>query len=242
MKETSSKSLLKALTEAGAGSRRRMADAIMQGSVQVNGRVVSDLRYAVDEDKDRVTVNGCVVDIKPNKLVYLMLNKPAGVLSTVHDDRGRKTVIDILPERYRSLGLHPVGRLDKDSTGLLLLTNDGELTYRLTHPRFEHEKEYLVRIDGNLSHEQIRALEQGIELEERITHRAVVKATKSSLLYNYSITMHEGKKRQVRRMFSHLGRRVIALKRVRVGDLVLGGLGEGRVRELSAGEVGRLSA
>jgi len=177
MKETSSKSLLKALTEAGAGSRRRMADAIMQGSVQVNGRVVSDLRYAVDEDKDRVTVNGCVVDIKPNKLVYLMLNKPAGVLSTVHDDRGRKTVIDILPERYRSLGLHPVGRLDKDSTGLLLLTNDGELTYRLTHPRFEHEKEYLVRIDGNLSHEQIRALEQGIELVDRITHRAVVKAT-----------------------------------------------------------------
>jgi 23S rRNA pseudouridine2605 synthase len=241
MKETSSKSLLKALTESGAGSRRRMADAIMQGSVQVNGSVVADLRYAVDAQKDRITVDGRVVDIKSQKHVYLMLNKPAGVLSTVRDERGRRTVIDILPEKYRSIGLHPVGRLDKDSAGLLLMTNDGEFTYRLTHPKFEKEKEYLLQIGGILKPHEISALEKGIELEDGMTHGAVVKSIKAAPPFNYSITLHEGRKRQVRRMFASLGHRVVALRRVREGSIVLGALGEGHVRELSDGEVGRLS-
>jgi 23S rRNA pseudouridine2605 synthase len=241
MKETSSKSLLKALTEAGAGSRRRMADAIMQGSVQVNDCVVSDLRYAVDTEKDRITVDGRVVDIKSQKHVYLMLNKPADVLSTVSDERGRRTVIDILPEKYCNIGLHPVGRLDKDSTGLLLLTNDGDFTYRLTHPKFEKEKEYLLQIDGVLKPHEVNALWKGVELEDGMTHGAAVKSIRSAPPFNYSITLHEGRKRQVRRMFASLGHRVVALRRVREGDIVLGVLGEGHVRELSDGEVGRLS-
>lgn len=240
MEETLSKSLLKALTESGAGSRRRMADAIMQGAVRVNGVVVADLRYAVDAEKDRITVGGCIVDIKPRKYIYLMLNKPAGVLSTVRDERGRKTVIDILPKRYRSVGLHPVGRLDKDSTGLLLLTNDGGFTYRLTHPKFEHEKEYFVQVDGSLRPEEVRALEKGVELEDGMTHGAAVKSIKSSPPFNYSITLCEGRKRQVRRMFAALGYRVVALRRVREGSIVLGGVGEGHVRELNAEEVIRL--
>jgi len=241
MKKISSKSLLKALTEAGAGSRRRMADAIMHGLVQVNGSVVADLRYAVDAQKDRITVDGRVVDIKSQKHVYLMLNKSAGVLSTVRDERGRRTVIDILPEKYRSIGLHPVGRLDKDSAGLLLMTNDGEFTYRLTHPKFEKEKEYLLQIGGILKPHEISALEKGIELEDGMTHGAVVKSICSMPPFNYSITLHEGRKRQVRRMFASLGYRVVALRRVREGSIVLGALGEGHVRELSDGEVGRLS-
>ncbi|MFA5055154.1 MAG: pseudouridine synthase [Dehalococcoidia bacterium] len=240
MKETSSISLLKALTEAGAGPRRRMADAIMRGSVRVNGAVVSDLRHAVDIDNDRITVDGQKVDIKSRQLIYLMLNKPAGVLSTVRDERGRKTVIDILPVKYRRLGLHPVGRLDKDSTGLLLMTNDGEFTYRLTHPKFEKEKEYLLQIGAILKPHEVRALEKGIELEDGMTRGAVVRSIKSTPPFNYSITLHEGRKRQVRRMFASLGYRVIALKRVREGSVALGELGEGCVRELSVEEVGRL--
>lgn len=242
MKETSSTSLLKALTEAGAGSRRRVADAIMRGSVRVNGAVVSDLRYAVDIEKDRITVDGQKVDIKPKQLIYLMLNKPAGVLSTVRDERGRKTVIDILPAKYRDIGLHPVGRLDKDSTGLLLLTNDGDFTYRLTHPKFEKEKEYLLQIGGILKSHEISALKKGVELEDGMTHGAVVKLNRSTPPFNYSITLHEGRKRQVRRMFAALGYRVIALQRVREGSITLGELGEGCVRDLSAGEVGRLTS
>jgi 23S rRNA pseudouridine2605 synthase len=235
------RTLLKTLVEAGAGSRRRVADAIMRGLVRVNGVVVADLRYAVYAKKDRVEVDGRAVDIKPQKHVYLMLNKPAGVLSTVRDERGRRTVIDILLDKYRNIGLHPVGRLDKDSTGLLLLTNDGEFTYRLTHPRFEKEKEYLLQIGGVLKSHEIIALEKGVELEDGMTHGAAVRSIKSSPPFNYSITLHEGRKRQVRRMFAALGYRVVALKRVREGSLVLGDLVEGKVRELTAAEVGRLS-
>ncbi len=235
------RTLLKALVEAGAGSRRRVADAIMHGLVRVNGVVVSGLRYAVDAAKDRVEVDGRVVGIKPQKHVYLMLNKPAGVLSTVRDERGRRTVIDILPEKYRDIGLHPAGRLDKDSTGLLLMTNDGEFTYRLTHPKFEKEKEYLLQIGGVLKSHEIIVLEKGVELEDGMTHGAAVKSIKSSPPFNYSITLHEGRKRQVRRMFAALGYRVVALKRVREGSLALGDLVQGKVRELTAAEVGRLS-
>lgn len=241
MKETFSKSLLKALTEAGVGSRRRVADAIMRSSVRVNGHVISDLRYVVDAKKDRVTVGVQSVDIRPKRHIYLMLNKPAGVLSTVRDERGRDTVIDILPEKYRSLGLHPVGRLDKDSTGLLLLTNDGDFTYRLTHPKFEKEKVYLLQIGGILKPHEISALEKGIELEDGMTHGAVVKSIKFASPFNYSITLHEGRKRQVRRMFAAMGHRVVGLRRVREGSIKLGDLGEGCVRELSAGEVRGLS-
>lgn len=234
--------LLKALTDAGAGSRRRVADAIMRGSVRVNGRVVSDLKHIVDIGKDQVTTDGKVVDITPKRFMYLMLNKPAGVLSTAHDERGRKTVIDILPVKYRNSSLYPVGRLDKDSTGLLFLTNDGDFTYRLTHPKFEKEKEYFVQVEGRMKADEVRALERGIELEDGVTHKTVVKPVRSSPPFNYSITLHEGRKRQVRRMFAALGYRVIVLKRVREGGIGLGSLEEGEARQLSAREVGELTS
>jgi len=204
--------------------------------------VVDNFRHPLKVANDCVLVDGRMVDFKPQESVYLMLNKPKGVLSTTRDERGRKTVIGVLPVKYRRLRLYPVGRLDKDSTGLLLLTNDGELTYRLTHPRFEHEKEYLVSVDSPLNPTEIRKLERGIELEDGMTSPAVVKGVKDRPPFHYSITIHEGRKRQVHRMFQSLGHRVLTLRRVRMGNLTLGTLKEGETRELTAKEVKALTA
>lgn len=229
--------VLKALTKAGIGSRRWLADAIREGRVEVNGKVVEDFRQPVNVETDRLLIDGRSVDLKPRQVVYLMVNKPKGVLSTTSDERGRRTVMDILPNKYRNLRLYPVGRLDKGSTGLLLLTNDGELTHRLTHPRFEREKEYLVSLRGRLQPGERRKLEQGLELEDGMTHPAIVKEMEALSQFNYSMIIHEGRKRQVRRMFDHLGHHVLALKRIRMGNLSLGKLQEGEIRELSAQEV-----
>lgn len=229
--------LLKALTKSGIGSRRRLADAIKQSRVAVNGEVIEDFRYPVDTDKDRVTIDGRFIELNIGKPVYLMLNKPKGVISTAKDERGRRTVVDVLPQKYHNLRLYPVGRLDKDSTGLLLLTNDGELTHRLTHPSFEHEKEYLVQVSAKLRLNEKRKLEQGIELEDGRTHPATVTEVPSLPPFSYSVTIHEGRKRQVRRMFGSIGHPILSLKRIRMGNLTLGDLGEGKSRELTAGEV-----
>jgi 23S rRNA pseudouridine2605 synthase len=234
-----SKPLLKALTEAGAGPRRRMAEAIKQDKVQVNGETAVSFTQLVDIARDKVMLNGRAVKLKKDKAVCLMLNKPAGVITTMSDEKGRRTVLDILPDRIKRLRLYPVGRLDKDTTGLLLLTNDGDLTYRLTHPRFEHEKEYLVQIRGRLTREERRKLEHGIRLEDGPTHPASVRKV-TSAPYNYSITIHEGKKRQVHRMFERLGHPVLALKRRRIGWLELGELKEGEVRALKGKEIAAL--
>jgi 23S rRNA pseudouridine2605 synthase len=234
--------LLRALIEAGAGSRRKIADAIKNGRVKVNGELVEDFRHPVNLEADRVSMNGRPVDLRRRQTVYLMVNKPAGIITTTSDERGRITVLDILPDRYRRLRLYPVGRLDKDSTGLVILTNDGELTYRLTHPRYEHEKEYLIQIEGSLKPEEKTKLQRGIELEDGLTYPLIVKELKNSAPYNYSITMHEGRKRQVRRMLANLGYRVLALKRIRMGSLKLGNLKEGDFRELTQAEVRALTS
>ncbi|MCJ7654385.1 MAG: rRNA pseudouridine synthase [Dehalococcoidia bacterium] len=234
--------LLKALAEAGVGSRRRIADAIKNGRVEVNGEPVENFRHPVNPETDCVSVNGKLVDLKPRRTVYLMVNKPAGIITTTSDERGRRTVLDILPEKYRHLRLYPVGRLDKDSTGLLLLTNDGDITYRLTHPKFEHEKEYLIHIDGILKPDEKRKLEKGFELEDGMTYPVAVKEIASQPPFNYSITMHEGRKRQVRRMLANLGYQVLTIKRIRMGSLNLGSLKEGFTRELTPAEVRALLA
>ncbi|MBA7597599.1 Ribosomal large subunit pseudouridine synthase B [subsurface metagenome] len=232
-------SLLKALTAAGLGSRRKMADAIKYARVTVNGAVVTDFRYPVNTAKDDIALDGKALDLKPKGTVTLMLNKPAGYISTLSDERGREKVTDLLPDRYRRLRLYPVGRLDKDSTGLLLLTNDGDLAYRLTHPRYEHEKEYLVQVQGRLKKNEMSRLEHGLDLDDGKTSPAKIREI-TIRPFNYSLTIHEGKKRQVRRMFAHLDYRVMALKRVRFGNLVLGELAEGKTRELSAREISSL--
>ncbi len=229
--------LLRLLVGAGLGSRRRLADTIRQGRVQVNGEVIQDFSHPVDVETDTITVDGKSLSLRPEPTLYLMLNKPAGVLSTTKDTRGRKTIIDILPKKYRGLRLYPVGRLDKNSTGLLLLTNDGELTYQLTHPKFEHEKGYLVFIKDKLQSSEKEKMEKGLQLDDGMTYPARIREVKAHHPFNYSITIHEGRKRQVRRMFEKLGHHVLALKRVRVGGLSLGKLKEGQTRELTVQEV-----
>lgn len=234
------KPLVKALTDAGIGSRRRMADAIKQGNVEVNGTVAESFNHPVDPVKDTVYLNGQKINLKADETICIMLNKPGGVVSTVTDDRGRTTVLDILPARFRKQRLYPIGRLDMDTTGLLLLTNNGDLTYRLTHPRFEQEKEYLAQVDGKLLVAEIRQLEHGITLEDGPTYPAAVKRLYGPD-YNYRIIIHEGRKRQVRRMFEHVNHRVTALRRVRFGNLLLGDLAEGDVRPLTNREVKALT-
>ena len=237
LEDMKSGTLLKLLVEAGLGSRRRLADAIRQRRVRVNGEVIEDFLHLVNVETDTVTIEGRLVSLRREPMVYLMLNKPVGVLSTTKDDRGRKTVIDILPEEYRNLRLYPVGRLDKDSTGLLLLTNDGELTYQLTHPKFEHEREYLVFIKGRLQPREKEEMGRGLQFDDGVTYPAVIREVKAHPPFNYSVTIHEGRKRQVRRMFEKLGHHVLALKRIRIGSLSLGNLGEGETRELTIREV-----
>ncbi|MFC1917754.1 pseudouridine synthase [Chloroflexota bacterium] len=230
--------LIKVLTGAGVGSRRKVADLIRGEKVKVNSEIVTGFNHPINAGKDKVTVSGQPVLLQREETVYLMLHKPKGVLSTASDEQGRWTVMHLLPARYRKFRLYPVGRLDKASTGLLLLTNDGDLTYQLTHPKFEQEKEYHVQIEGELSSADRRGLVTGIKLEEGVTAPAKIRevAGAAEAPFNYVITIHEGKKRQVRRMFVALGHRVLALKRVRFGKLTLGDLEEGRVRELKAFE------
>jgi 23S rRNA pseudouridine2605 synthase len=228
--------LLKLLTEAGLGSRRKMTEAIKAGKVTVNGAAAENFRLPLNTETDRIFYEGRPVNLKAEQVVYLMLNKPEGLLSTTSDDRGRRTILDILPEQYKKLRLYPVGRLDLDSTGLLILTNDGALTYQLTHPKFEHEKEYLVQIDGILTPHEKQNLEHGVRLEDGMTAQASIKEVRAAP-FNYSLTIHEGKKRQIRRMFAHLGYRVGALKRIRMGKLLLGALKESQTRELTEREI-----
>jgi 23S rRNA pseudouridine2605 synthase len=232
--------LLKSLMAAGLGSRRQLAYAIRQGKIRVNGAIIEDFSYPINLRSDIILIDDKPVKPKLKPPIVLLLNKPAGVLSTTKDDRGRKTVMDILPRKYRNIMLYPVGRLDKDTTGLLLLTNDGKLTYQLTHPKFEHEKEYLIRIKSKLSPDEELNIERGIQLDDGITYPAVLKETEAYPPFKYILTIHEGRKRQIHRMLAKLGHKVLALRRTRIGGLRLGKLKEGEVRELSTQEIERL--
>lgn len=212
--------------------------AIIGGQVRVNGSVVRDSSYVVQPGRDRVEYGQASPDTSAAQPVYLMMNKPAGVLTTTRDDRGRRTVVDLLPGKLRGGHIFPVGRLDADTEGLLLLTNDGELAQRLTHPSYEVEKEYLVVTADPVPEHEIRRLRNGIRLEEGITAPARIKHLgEVAGGYAYSLAIHEGKKRQVRRMFQAVGHPVLSLTRVRVKDLQLGQLRPGEVRALTAREL-----
>jgi 23S rRNA pseudouridine2605 synthase len=228
--------LIKLLAAAGIGSRRQLATIIKRGGVKVNGETAENFIMPVDTQKDTVTLDGKPVVLNSEKLLYLMLNKPKGIVSTTEDEHGGTTIFEIIPAKYRAVRLYPVGRLDKDSIGLMLITNDGEMTFNLTHPRFQHEKEYLVQIEKPLNPEQKMNLERGVDLSDGRTSPAKIKAVKSPP-FNYSITITEGKKRQIRRMFASLNFPVLELKRIRIGSLLLGNLPEGQTRELTAEEI-----
>lgn len=222
--------LQKVLAALGWGSRRLCEELIADGRVSVNGEV-AELGRRVDTMVDVIAVDGVPIGARPD-FVYYLLNKPRGVISTAHDPQGRPTVVDIVPQSPR---VFPVGRLDGDTEGLILLTNDGDLTHFLTHPSKGVEKEYVVLLRGNprLTESQLRKLRHGVELEDGMTAPAKVSQRSDSTV---SITIHEGRNRQVRRMIEVVGHEVERLVRTRIGPIMDSRLKPGAWRELSLAE------
>ncbi|MDD2430101.1 MAG: pseudouridine synthase [Firmicutes bacterium] len=224
--------LQKILAEAGFGSRRKVEELIKKGIVTVNGEV-AELGQKADSKKDDIRVLGKAVSI--NEKVYYLLNKPEGFLCTVKDPYNRAKVIDLVPKEPR---VFPVGRLDADTTGALLLTNDGDLSNQLLHPRYHVKKTYLVKVAGKIKPEDYRRLEIGIQLEDGITLPAKANYIKSGRDWTViSLTISEGRKRQVKRMLKALGYPVLTLHRQKFGPLDLGKLQLGQYRSLSKDEV-----
>ena len=232
MSEPPGERLQKVLARGGFGSRRTCELLIETGRVTVNGEVAA-LGQRVDVERDKVAVDDILVSTRAG-LVYYLLNKPNGVVTTARDPEGRPTVIDLLPLEPR---VFPVGRLDADTEGLLVLTNDGDLTHHLTHPSFGVEKEYLAQVEGRPSPAALRRLREGVELDDGMTAPAKVRRVSSDTL---ELTIHEGRNRQIKRMCEAVGHRVVALRRTRFGPLALGDLEPGASRRLSAAEIERL--
>ena len=230
--------LLRFLTTTGVGSRRVCFKLIVDGRVRVNGHLIEDTTTPVEPD-DIVKVNGRVVRGLEQK-AYLKLNKPRGIISTTSDEHGRRMVTDLIPRQYTRLRLFPVGRLDAQSTGLVLLTNDGDLAFRLSHPRFEVEKEYLVTLEAPLTDGQQHALERGVDIGGEHLTSAKVKSLPATAGLRYSLVIHEGRNHHVRRMLKSVGREVMNLHRVRIHSLMLGRLPTGEVEELTTDEVRKL--
>jgi 23S rRNA pseudouridine2605 synthase len=223
--------IAKYLAHAGVASRRAAEDLIRAGRVTVDGAVVADLGRQVSEGAD-VRVDGAVVG-GPEERVVWMVNKPAGVVSTARDTHGRPTVVGLVPSGEGRV--YPVGRLDADTTGLILLTNDGDLANRLLHPRYEVPRTYVAVVGGGpVGDGALRALRSGVELEDGVTAPAGVRVFAADRL---ELVLREGRKRQVRRMCEAVGHPVVALSRVGFGPLVLGGLGVGVARRLEGVEV-----
>ncbi len=228
--------LAKYLAHAGVASRRAAEQIVRAGRVTVAGELVLDPALDVDE-RSGVAVDGRPLEGTERRVVYAV-NKPLGVLSTASDPHGRQTVVSLLPET--GARLYPVGRLDADSTGLILLTNDGELAHRLTHPSFEVPKTYRVTVQGGpIGERSLRALCEGVMLEDGMTAPARVRRVRADTL---EITIHEGRNRQVRRMCDAVGHPVLALRRVAFGPLKLGDLAPGAHRRLSEAEERKLRA
>jgi 23S rRNA pseudouridine2605 synthase len=232
--------LQKILSQWGIASRRRAEELIVAGRVRVNGSVAT-LGQTAEPTTDRIEVDGKIITIqnKPEP-VYLLLNKPVGIVSTCVDPQGRSTVLDLLPAQIRECeGIHPVGRLDIDSSGALLLTNDGNLTFGLTHPSHSISKTYLVWVRGNTSREVLNAWRDGIDLDGQHTLPALVTVIKQSnnrtLL---KIVLREGRNRQIRRVASQLGHPVLDLHRTRIGDISIEGDSFGDRLDRTALEVG----
>lgn len=229
--------LQKILAQAGIASRRRSEELLRAGRVSVNGQVVSAMGTQADPERDHIEVDGqrVVLEVEP---VYFLLRKPRGYLSTCYDPQGRKTVLELVP--YIP-GLHPVGRLDRDTTGLLILSNDGSFTQALTHPRHGISKTYVAQVRGRPTPTALQTLRSGVRLEGGLTLPARVelleKRADASVL---ALTIREGRNRQVRRMLEAVGHPVIRLERVSIGNLGAGDLAEGQYRPLTSDEVRNL--
>lgn len=231
--------LQKVMANSGIASRRKSEELIKAGRVKVNGQIVFELGSKVSKN-DIIEVDN--VKISNEERVYILLNKPRGVVTTSHDEHNRKTVIDLIETDKR---IYPVGRLDYDTTGLILLTNDGEFTNNITHPKNKIDKTYVAKINGILSISDIMALKKGVMIDQYKTSKARVKVRKIDNKNNNSIveiTIHEGKNHQVKKMFESLGYKVLKLKREKIAFLTLKGLNSGEYRMLNSKEVNQLYA
>jgi 23S rRNA pseudouridine2605 synthase len=223
----------KYLANLGVCSRRNVATLLKEQILTINGKRINVPGVRVNLEEDDIKLNGR--NIRHPKLVYFILNKSKGVISTTSDEYGRKNIVSFLPSRER---IYPVGRLDKDTTGLILLTNDGELTNLLTHPRYHIEKVYRLKIKGKINSSQRKSLQNGVRLSDGVTSPAIVKIISESDIVSFlEITLHEGKNRQIRRMCEVLQIRLMELKRIKFGPLTLDNLSERKYRELTSKEV-----
>lgn len=226
----------KYIAQSGLLSRRKADEAVLEGRVKVNGEVVTMLGFEIRK-RDRVTLDGKLIE--HNKLEYYRFYKPAGYITTSSDEKGRKTIYDLLPAELK--GLKPVGRLDKDSSGLLILTNDGDLIYELTHPSLKVSKVYKVVIDAKLSREELNRMAKGIEIEKgKIAWADVCVLEQTREETCLEMTLYQGMNRQIRRMAECLGHEVISLKRIRHGTIDLTGLKKGQFKPLKPAQIKEL--
>lgn len=232
--------LQKFLALSGVASRRGAEELIKEGRVGVNGKIITEMGTSVDEEKDRVTLNGKNVKIETKKR-YIILNKPKGYITTAKDNFDRKTVMELvsdIPER-----IYPVGRLDYDTEGLLLMTNDGDFANAIAHPKKSIEKVYLVRIKGEFNEEKAEKLRSGVVIDKRKTAPAKVKILSSGENFtDVRIVIHEGRNRQVKKMFASVGCFVTALKRTAVGKFTIGNITPGTYREFTKAETALIKA
>lgn len=232
--------LQKYIAMSGAASRRGAEAMISDGRVKVNDNIITEQGVKVEIGADKVYLDGQELKIK-NKNYYIMLNKPVGYVTTVSDQFGRPTVIDLVKQDLKDVRIFPVGRLDYDTEGLLLLTNDGEFTYRVTHPKFNTEKTYIAKIKGGVSIKGLNKLRNGVTIDNYKTSPAEISIIEASDGYVWvEITIHEGRNRQVRKMFEAVGTKVVALQRTKIGTVELGSLPLGRWRYLTSHEVNYL--
>ena len=226
--------LQKYMARCGIASRRKCEELILNGNVQVNDKVVLELGIKVNSESDVVKYNGKVIKPEENK-VYIMINKPEDIITSVKDEKGRKTVIDLIDVKER---IYPIGRLDYDSSGLLLLTNDGEIYNKIIHPRVNIDKVYVALVKGIFTEEEIKKFENGIDIGGYITSNSSIKILKKySNSCEVEIIIHEGKNRQIRKMCSALNHEVVSLKRIKVGDISAKSLKKGEWRYLNEEEL-----
>ncbi len=229
--------LNKYLANSGLASRRKCDEIIMSGVVKVNGRVVKELGTTIDEKKDKITVEDRVIKL-PSSFVYIKLNKPKGYACSNHDEKGRKTIYDLINCEER---LFSIGRLDYDTEGLIILTNDGDFANRVAHPRFSIEKEYRVTVEGEIKESELAVMRKGVVVDgERMPSAKVEWLSYENGYTKLSIVIDEGQNRQIRRMIEAIGHEIKLLKRVRIGGVKLGGLKRGEFADLTEDELNLL--
>lgn len=226
--------LQKYMASCGVASRRKCEEIILEGKVKVNGVLVTELGIKVNPLNDEVEYNGKIIT-KEEKKVYIMLNKPEGYISSVKDEKGRATILDIVNVEER---VYPIGRLDYDSSGLLLLTNDGEIYNKIIHPREELTKKYIAVVKGEVTNKDIEAFKKGVDIGGYITAPAELRIISYDKdISTIEVGIHEGKNRQIRKMCAAINHEVLSLKRISIGELKLGYLKRGEWRELKQEEV-----